>query len=308
MEKGKVFIVKQGLYGLKFASASFRAYLACKLEEMDFKSSIADPDVWMKPQVKPNGDEYYEYILAYIVDILAISHHPHTIMDEIQTRFTIKNNKVKEPSSYLGAKLENKDLNGRYMWTITSINYINAAITYVDQLIEGVRWKMPKETKATTPVQSNFVPELDGSLELNDKDHNYYQELIGILQWAVEIGRVNILHEVLLLSQYQASSWEGHMEQALHIFSYLKLRPKLTLYFDPNLPNIDCSGFKSIQDDFKEQYRGAEEAMPHNMLVPCGKTVTTSTFVDTSFAEIKVTRKSHKGFVVFVHWATNPLV
>jgi hypothetical protein len=68
---------------------------------------------------------------------------------------------------------------------------------------------------------------------------NYLQELIGVLRWATEIGRVDILLEVSLLSQYQASPREGHLEQLLHIFAFLKKHPKLTLYLSPEVPRID---------------------------------------------------------------------
>jgi hypothetical protein len=53
-----------------------------------------------------------------------------------------------------------------------------------------------------------------------------YQELIGELRWAIEIGRVDILHEVSLLSSHQASPRRGHLEQLIHIFSFLKRKPK----------------------------------------------------------------------------------
>ena len=45
---------------------------------------------------------------------------------------------------------------------------------------------------------------LDDSPEFEDKDIPLYLELIGIIRWATEIGRVDVLHEVSILSQYQA--------------------------------------------------------------------------------------------------------
>jgi hypothetical protein len=47
---------------------------------------------------------------------------------------------------------------------------------------------------------------------------------------------VDILYEVSILSQYQASPKEGHLEQIMHIFPYLKKKPKLSIYLDPSLP------------------------------------------------------------------------
>eukprot|EP00978_Attheya_sp_CCMP212_P026548 scaffold87549_cov65-Attheya_sp.AAC.2 len=43
--------------------------MAEKLDDMGFKSSYADPDVWLRPATKANGEEYYEYVLMY-VDII----------------------------------------------------------------------------------------------------------------------------------------------------------------------------------------------------------------------------------------------
>ena len=60
------------------------------------------------------------------------------------------------------------------------------------------------------------------SNELEPEEIEYFQELIGILRWATELGRVNILTEVAMLSAYQANPREGHLQQLLHLFAYMK--------------------------------------------------------------------------------------
>ena len=70
-----------------------------------------------------------------------------------------------------------------------------------------------------------------------------FQELIGELRWSTEIGRVDILHEVSVLSAFQAAPREGHLHQVFHIFDFMVKNPKLTIYFDPILPNIDPTSF-----------------------------------------------------------------
>ena len=40
-----------------------------------FVPSKADLDVWMRPATKSNGEQYYEYLLVYVDDILSISEH-----------------------------------------------------------------------------------------------------------------------------------------------------------------------------------------------------------------------------------------
>ena len=94
---------------------------------------------------------------------------------------------------------------------------------------------------AETLMQLNYAPELDSTPELKADDITWYQELIRILRWNTEIWRVDILLEIPLPSQFQASPCEGYLRQLLRIFTYLKRSPKLTLYFEPNLPNIDYS-------------------------------------------------------------------
>ena len=303
--QGKTFIVVRALYGLKSAGASFRAFVASKLDEMGFKSCPADPDVWMRPAVKADGEHYYEYILSYVDDILGVSEDATQVLQELQRSFKFKNDKIEDPENYLGAKLKKKNINGRDCWTITSVDYVKAAITNVESSIEGRPWKVP--SRATTPMMGAYTPELDGTPELDKRDTQFFQELIGILRWATEIGRVDILHEVSLLSQYQACPRQGHLEQALHIFGYLKRKPKVTLYMDPGLPIIDYELFKTNAEDFKEIYREAEEVMPHDMPVGRGRPVYITAFVDASHAANRKTRRSHTGFIVFVnrapiHW------
>ena len=61
---------------------------------MGFKSSVADPDVWMSTAVKPDIEEYYEYILMYVDNILAISMQPRDVVKDIERRLKFKNYKV----------------------------------------------------------------------------------------------------------------------------------------------------------------------------------------------------------------------
>jgi len=95
-----------------------------------------------------------------------------------------------------------------------------------------------------------FVPELDDSNELDKGDKTLYQEITGMLRCTTELGRVDILHELSLLSQYQASPREGHLEQLLRIVNFLERNPKLTLYMDQDMPNLDYSDFLTDTSEF----------------------------------------------------------
>eukprot|EP00980_Cylindrotheca_fusiformis_P022162 scaffold9066_cov80-Cylindrotheca_fusiformis.AAC.1 len=227
-DEGKCFIVTKALHGLKSAGSSFRAFLAKKLDELGFYSCPADPDVWRRPATRPDGTEYYEYVLTYVDDLIAISLEARVILEEVAGHVKLKNDKIEPPENYLGAKLVFKYKDGIGRWTISSEDHVKAAIKTVEASL-AMKHKRYKMTFGDTPMMGSFVPELDGSPELDSEGTQFFQELIGILRWATELGRVDVLHEVSILSQYQAGPREGHLEQALRIFGFLKKHPKLTL-------------------------------------------------------------------------------
>ena len=56
-------IVKMALYGLKSSGAAFRAKLVGVLHDLSYLPLKADPDVRIRPVVRPYGSEYYEMAL-----------------------------------------------------------------------------------------------------------------------------------------------------------------------------------------------------------------------------------------------------
>ena len=98
-------IVKMALYGINSSGAAFRAKLSGVLHDIGYTPSKADPDVWLRPAVNPDGAEYYEMVLCYVDNVLAISDMPMRIMDGIRSVFKLKDDKVEVPEVYLGAKL-----------------------------------------------------------------------------------------------------------------------------------------------------------------------------------------------------------
>ena len=45
-------------------------------------------------------------------------------------------------------------------------------------------------------MTKSFAPELYGTEELGPDGIKFYQEMIGMLRWATEVGRTDILREV----------------------------------------------------------------------------------------------------------------
>ena len=82
----------------------------------------------MRPVVKSDGEEYYEYIICYVDDVLEISDDAMVLMKEIQKDFRFKKNKIEPPEMYLGAYLERKILNGKSVWTMCSKDYVKMVV------------------------------------------------------------------------------------------------------------------------------------------------------------------------------------
>ena len=66
-------IIKIALYGLKSLGAAFRDNLDGVLHDLLYVPSKADPDVWIRPAVRPDGSEYYDMALCYVDDVLVIA-------------------------------------------------------------------------------------------------------------------------------------------------------------------------------------------------------------------------------------------
>ena len=302
--KGKYLIITRALYGLKSSGAAFRALLAETLSDLGYKPSYADQDVWMRPAVKSDGTKYYEYVLCYVDDVLCISANPAITMNGIRRDFKLKGNKAEEPTMYLGAgisKMTNDS--GDTCWAMSSEKYCTAAIQNVEDDLKKANRAL--SSKCYTPLSSNYRPELDVTSELKAAGVQRYQELIGVLRWAVEIGRVDILYEVSRMSSHLALPREGHLEQVYHIFGYLKRNPKLRIMFDCSDPGIPASRFKKY--DWQDFYKDAKEAIPSNMPEARGRIASVSCFVDADLAGNKVNRRSQTGILIFVnrapiHW------
>ena len=50
---------------------------------MGFRLSVTDPDFWDREATKSDCEEYYEYILVYVDDFLAISSDSQSIILEV---------------------------------------------------------------------------------------------------------------------------------------------------------------------------------------------------------------------------------
>ena len=80
-----------------------------------------------------------------------------------------------------------------------------------------------------------------------------------MLWWIVELGRVDILVPVAMLSRYLTPPRRGHLDQVFHVFAYLKRYNKSALVFDNTVPIFEPSRFTKA--DWEQFYPDATKAV-----------------------------------------------
>ena len=173
----------------------------------------------------------------------------------------MKADSIKEPDIYLGAKIRSHvGDNGKKFWTQSSNLYIKEAVKNVKQWLDTQNLRLP--SRSDTPMSTTYRPELNTSQELSPEIANWYQSAIGVLRWAIELGRIDIVTEVSMLASQMALLREGHLFAILRIFSYLKKHANSRLPFDATYPEIDHNQFP--RREWRCFYMDVEEPIPPN--------------------------------------------
>ena len=78
----KTAVIVGALYGLKSTGAAFRSHLAKCIESLGNESCKTDPDLWLKPEVRPEDVvQFYSYLLCNVNDILCIHHNEDAVLE-----------------------------------------------------------------------------------------------------------------------------------------------------------------------------------------------------------------------------------
>ncbi|MCK7490470.1 MAG: hypothetical protein MZW92_00710 [Comamonadaceae bacterium] len=83
---GRPVLIVRALYGLRSSGKAWRDHMAATLRDFGYTSCRADPDVWMRAKTKPDGFQYWSYIMVYTDDLLVVDHEPQVIMDYMALR------------------------------------------------------------------------------------------------------------------------------------------------------------------------------------------------------------------------------
>ena len=73
------------------------------MRHLDFQSCLANPDVWMQPEKKSNGDECCEHCSLHADNVLLIGENAEkTLREGIGKHFELKEESIGKPNLHLG--------------------------------------------------------------------------------------------------------------------------------------------------------------------------------------------------------------
>ena len=85
--QGHVLVIHKALCGTRYGGACWHDKCFDILHQMDFKPSMAGPDIGMKSS---KDDNHYEYIAAYVGDLAICMKDPQTFCDTLKEKHKLK--------------------------------------------------------------------------------------------------------------------------------------------------------------------------------------------------------------------------
>jgi hypothetical protein len=191
-------------------------------------------DVCRRSATKEDGSEYYEYFLVYVDDCLVISFDPGGVLKQLETEYKYRLKDVGEPTKFLGAKIGKYTTDCQDLWYISAESYLEKVLVAVEERF-GKLDTLFARSRIDTPAPKDFHSEIDISDFLNGEDIDLYQSYIGILRWAVELGRIDLTHFISAMAKFSMVPREGHLTAVILAFGYVKkhLKSKLVIDAEP---------------------------------------------------------------------------
>ena len=106
--QGHLLIMVKALYGTRSGGARWHDRPFYIFQELKFKPSKADPDVWMRPEP---GGTCYEYIAVYVDDLAIPAKDPQAFCNELKEKYNLKLKGVGSLEYHLGCTYK-KDPDG----------------------------------------------------------------------------------------------------------------------------------------------------------------------------------------------------
>ena len=218
---GHLLIMVKALYGTHSGGARWHDRLFYILQELSFKPSKADPDVWMRPEP---GGTCYEYIPVYVDDLAIVGKDPQAFCNELKKRYNLKLKGAGPLEYHLGCTYK-KDPDGTL--AADPRKYVNKIPESYERMFKE------KPRKPRPPLEGGDHPELDTPELCDDHQTKQFQTLIGQLD-----SFNGLFHWVILILLFMSCHFQGS-----------ELNPgRVTLIEPKGLLDIHCS-YLMVQSD-----------------------------------------------------------
>ena len=283
-----LLIMIKTLHGTRSGGARWHDRLFDILQELKFKPSKADPDVWMRPEP---GGTCYEYIAVYVDDLAIVAKDPQAFCNKLKKRYNLKLKGVGPLEYHLGCTYK-KDPDGTL--AADPRRYVNKMLESYERMFKE------KPRKSRPPLEEGDHPELHTPELCDGHQTNQLQTLVGQLQWLISPGHFDIAVHVISFSRFRAPPRKGHLDRTKRIVGYLLFLPDGAIRFRTGEP--DFSFLNDQEYDWTiSVYSGACEQIPHDIPKPLGEHGQTTHYVDANLHHDHATGKAVTAVLHFLN-------
>jgi hypothetical protein len=258
--QGHVLLIHKALYGLRTSGKRWHERLADCLRGLGFQPCIAEPDIWLRP-----AQDCYEYIGVYVDDLAIVAKDPQSIIDRLTDVHKFKLKGTGPMTFHLGCDYQ-RDKHGTLC--ISPLKYTDKVADSYKQM-----FGCSPVANVSSPLEKGDHPELDTSELLDQEGIERYQSLIGSLQWAVSLGRMDIQTAVMTMSSFRAAPRKGHLDRVKQIIGYVTRMRYAAIRVRTNEPDLSFYG-TPVHDWMSTLYGDCKEDIPADAPKPMGKFVT----------------------------------
>ena len=315
--QGMFLIIVKALYGLRSSGKMWHIRFAECLRELGFIPCKAEPDIWLRRTTSKHGVPVYEYVAVYVDDLMMAMRDPKSFAEVLRKKYKFKlkgtgpitfhlgmdfargrPRKVPsgdEEASEASATKTSGDPYEDNMLVISSGSYLKRMLDEYKR-----HFGTGPSTKYQAPMEPGDHPEIDDTELLDGEMITLYQSMLGSLQWAVTIGRFDILVHVVSMASYAAAPRKGHLERLKRIYGYLAKFPTAAIRIRTEEP--DLSAFPEPTQEWDQSvYDSPTEELPKDAPTPLGKFVQLAHYVDANLMHNVLTGKSMTGVLHFAN-------
>jgi len=233
---------------------------------MGLTPSKAENDIWMR-----EADGAYEHVAMCVDDLITASKSPQDIIIHLEKHHNSTLGGTGPTAFHLGCDCT-RQADGVLCFAPEKCAQ-GMIKTHVDLF-----GQQPEQ--CAPPLERGDHPGLDNAGGLDSKHVKIHQSMIGALQWAIRLGRFDIMTAVMTLSGSRADPRQGHLDRAKRVYGHLPkmrhtpIRVRAAVPDLPALSTVDYSWGRTA-------HAGAKELTPGDIPRPLGGPVRMVSCVDS---------------------------